>query len=89
MRDTYIQAFTLRLRRKSKCRGLRLKSRRRGMELLQKMSVHFNLPNAFTRVSAFPGRSVRCVLRFFIAYIVLCRKVKLLFQVHYILFNIT
>ena len=37
------------------------------MELLQKMSVHFNLPNAFTRVSAFPGRSFLCVLRFFIA----------------------
>ena len=59
------------------------------MEFLQKMSVHFILPNAFTHISAFPGRSILCVLRFFIAYIVLCRRVKLVFQVHYILLNIT
>jgi hypothetical protein len=35
------------------------------------LSVHFNLPNAFTRVSAFPGRLVLLLFR-----VVLCIETK-------------
>ena len=42
------------------------------MKLLQKMSMHFNLPNAFTCVSALLDWSILCVLRFFITYIKCC-----------------
>ena len=42
------------------------------MKLLQKMSMHFNLPNAFTCISALLDWSILCVLRFFIAYIKCC-----------------